>query len=1028
MLGLVFGAIRRRKAQAALLFLLGAIAAAGAAAAPGYIAASVQKLAAASVPYATAGERVIAVDADLLLDQAPPSQKLREFSDNVRAAMPLKGYRSVADMRLTGAIASTSTVLAYREDACAEVVVVGSCPSATNEVAVSGPLAESLGLKAGDTITYDMSAAKPLHVSLRVVGVFRPRSPYDPYWGISTGTTAAPQAGARLRDSLLLTDLSTLDGVGAPSADASVDLIATTEAFRLTDPQQILLASWRGTDVLLGDAYQVKSGLEPLADRVWTDQQLVLFGVPVGAVQLMVICWFALFLAVRQTGEERRPDVAKLKLHGARRRDIWVLIAGQSVLPLLFGGAVGLWLGTQVARWLGGEVVGAELNTIVLAAAVGAAAVAVLGAIIAALLAERRTVRESVADLGRRVHGLRPRWRSGVFDIAILTVALAGAYQLRTGDDSPAQLRGLTVAAPLLVALAAGVLTARLLPVLANAAAPSLLRARRVGSWLAAVHLARRSGRSRVLVLLTLAVAILANTALAWSASRGASLERARFEVGADRVLTVSAPSRSALLAAVRGVDPDGRFAMAATQTSGTLPVLAVDSSRMAAVMPWQSEYGVPEWSEVARALHPRSGSALTVTSGRLAVDATWTPAEPDAGAVAVVLRLVTSAGAPTTLTFGPLATGRRSYQAESVQCGQGCRIVSVELASASGKTSPAPPTPGSMVALHTLRQTGPDATVIDQAAFGDRTLWRNDVRPNVRVADLSTSGDGLRITVAPLLDEGTLSAAARLAFPAPVYALDAPTPLPVVAVGELPPVGEVGDPRAPIFGGAAAPIRIASRAYAVPRLASSANKRGTSAGLLTDLEYADRLLPAEPTVGTMQVWLNGSAPADVVERLGAAGLTVASSESVADRLGGLRTQGPPVALEFLVLVAGAGMLLALGSFAVWAAVERHLRGRELMALRWQGMPESTARAAAFGGYLAFVAVALVVGAGLALALRSVDRSSVFADDWALLPMPGPDKVVAPAALGIAAVLLGATAVAAGLAVLRTARRTQDRS
>jgi hypothetical protein len=351
--------------------------------------------------------------------------------------------------------------------------------------------------------------------------------------------------------------------------------------------------------------------------------------------------------------------------------------------------------------------------------------------------------------------------------------------------------------------------------------------------------------------------------------------------------------------------------------------------------------------------------------------------------------------------------------------------VVSLELASTSGQPNPAPPVPGSVLRLHALSQAEPAVTVIDQAAFGDRTLWRNDVRPNVRVAELGTSTDGLAITVAPLKPGGGDTAAGRLAFPAPVYALDAPTPLPVLAVGDLPPVGQIGDPRAPVFGGATAPIRIVGRAYGVPRLGSSAQTRLASAGLVADLEYADRLLPAEPTVGTMQVWLGPDAPADVLARLDAAGLSIASVDSVTDRLGRLRTQGPPVALEFLVLVAGAGMVLALGSFAVWAAVERRLRGRELMALRWQGMPERTARTAALAGYLVFVVVAIAVGAGLAFLLRTVDRSAVFADDWHMLPLPGPDPVTAPLALAAAALLLCGTAIFAGVAVLRTARRNE---
>ena len=142
-----------------------------------------------------------------------------------------------------------------------------------------------------------------------------------------------------------------------------MDFIATPSSFRRTDPQQLLLASWRGRDALERESYGFSSGLESVVERIWLDQQLVYFGVPVGAVQLIVLCWFALFLAVRQTGEERRLDVAKLKLHGSRRRDLWLLVAGQSAVPLLAGGLVGLVLGPFLARLAAGDVTGAALRT-----------------------------------------------------------------------------------------------------------------------------------------------------------------------------------------------------------------------------------------------------------------------------------------------------------------------------------------------------------------------------------------------------------------------------------------------------------------------------------------------------------------------------------------------------------------------------------------------------------------------------------------------------------------------------------------
>src|SRR4029450_9728812 len=80
--------------------------------------------------------------------------------------------------------------------------------------------------------------------------------------------------------------------------------------------------------------------------------------------------------------------------------------------------------------------------------------------------------------------------------------------------------------------------------------------------------------------------------------------------------------------------------------------------------------------------------------------------------------------------------------------------------------------------------------------------------------------------------------------YPAPVFFLDAPTPLPAWVAGELPPIGDIGDSRAAAFGGAVTPIRLAGRSAVLPRLGR---------GLIVDLEYADRLLPGEPTVGALQ-------------------------------------------------------------------------------------------------------------------------------------------------------------------------------
>src|SRR5262245_50120891 len=254
MLRLVIGAIRRRRIQALLLFLLGTVAAAVAAAAPNYIAAGVQSLSASSVEAAVPGERVIVVGATLPFDKpAPdnPSGQVEGFRRNVAQAMALPGFRTVVDARSSGFLfraptdTMTSVTLAYREGACAEVALEGQCPTAAGEIAIGGAVASQVGLRPGDTIQFaNQKNTKP--IALRVTGVFRARAPYDVYWGRSVSTPAAPVPGERLPNSLVLTPLSTFDSLGASTGSVSADLIATGAAFRANDAQILIGAEQDG--------------------------------------------------------------------------------------------------------------------------------------------------------------------------------------------------------------------------------------------------------------------------------------------------------------------------------------------------------------------------------------------------------------------------------------------------------------------------------------------------------------------------------------------------------------------------------------------------------------------------------------------------------------------------------------------------------------------------------------------------------------------------------------------------------------
>src|SRR5688572_14140815 len=127
MLAVVLSAIRRRPAQAVLLVALGFVAAAGAAAAPWYVAAGAQSLAESAARSAPVGERVVAVDGTvaLLPGSSTPAERV---VGAIRSQMVLPGFDSVADVRIRGRVNDVNAALAYRERACEMVVLVGRCP------------------------------------------------------------------------------------------------------------------------------------------------------------------------------------------------------------------------------------------------------------------------------------------------------------------------------------------------------------------------------------------------------------------------------------------------------------------------------------------------------------------------------------------------------------------------------------------------------------------------------------------------------------------------------------------------------------------------------------------------------------------------------------------------------------------------------------------------------------------------------------------------------------------------------------
>ncbi|MFI5909571.1 ABC transporter permease [Dactylosporangium sp. NPDC051541] len=990
--GLVFSALRARAAQAWAVFVLAVLLVTAAAAAPWFAAGAGLRAATADVEAAPAAERTVSVRRQTNAD-SDPQAALAAYRDTVERLLPgrdpaVPGFVGVtadmllerADSTAVGDAGPPKVSVAYRDDLCAHLQVDGRCPEAAGEVLLSVAAADALGLKTGDAVQFrNQARAKP--VPGTVVGRYDLADATGAYWGdplfratVDGGLDPVFTAAATFADAQL----------AGPTFAYTTEL--PVSAF--TDPAAPVADRLSRAQYAFGRAgLTLVAPGQQLAGRVADDRAAVHSGTIAGTLAAVVLCWFALALAGRQTARERRGDAALLKLRGGSRRRALRLGVGQLAVPLVAGIPAGLALGRLAGHLLGGSPGGLgtglgapfEGDAGLWLLAVLAAVVAVLGGLAAMAVGEFAVLRAPVAALLRRVPA-PGRARRAAVDVVLVVLAGFAAAQLWGS--------GLRTAVPVLVAAVVAVAAARVLATAASRAGAGALRAGRLRAGLAAVQLSRQPGADRLLALVAVAVAGLGAATGGWLAGFDARDARAAQELGAPRVLTVRAANPTALLDAVRRADPGGREALAAVvDRSLTPPVLAVDAARLQAVAGWRPEYG-----SLPALIPPGTDAAPpTVNGGRLVVR--LRNGGESAVSLAVLLQN-TVTGKRATLTLGPLPPGEQEAGAAVTGCAEGCRVVRFDLVQPPPATPPAgdghPAGGDAVVATLTIsevRQEAPAARVLDTAVLGDPRQWR-------------TATNGPAMQVSARQGELTLSLPdAALGFDDRVWLMPAALPLPVVLAGAAPDTWRLGDPAVDLFAGAV-PVRVAGTAPLLPVLGG--------AGLLVDLDAAQRTGAAASSPGTYQVWLAAGAATGAEDRLRAAGLTVLGTDDTAGRAARFADRGPALAERYRLFTATLGLLAAAAALAVAVAAERRQRGADLRALRVQGLPARLAAGAARAGSGAVVVAGVLTGLLAAIIARFLSGPALpyFADGWSPPDPPSPLPLLPLLAVGLGALLL----------------------
>jgi hypothetical protein len=503
---------------------------------------------------------------------------------------------------------------------------------------------------------------------------------------------------------------------------------------------------------------------------------------------------------------------------------------------------------------------------------------------------------------------------------------------------------------PGLLALGAGLLAVRLLPLVARAGVRRTGASTRVASFLAFRNVARRPGGARLVVLLTVATTLGVFAVTTWTISKDVRSDRARAEVGAATVLHMEPQQPAQLLDLVRRADPDGRWAMAAGQLrrAATPPVLAVDTTRLAAVTSWDPAWAGTSTAALTQALRPPVQPRVAVRD-RLAVSATSLPTvgSPPVRLVALLER---PDGVRIEADAGRLKAGSRTYAVPLTGCSGTCRLLALAV---RGEGLGNAYSGGSLVVSRITDGAGPVP-----ARLTTPGVWRVVPRTGATGSDSgddrrATAGDdGLRVQYQGLIANDDVV----------VEVADHPATLGALAGSALQPPFTEGSRQvflAPGLAGETVPARLAGTGD-LPRVGRD--------GYLVDLAFAADASPGLMGDVDPQVWLGENAPAGALDALRAVGGRVVGTETLATRRGELGRDAPSLALLLSLVAAVLAALLAVGTVLATAYVGGRRRSYELAALRSLGAAPRVLVRAGRREQLLLVVTGAVLGAVIGVA------------------------------------------------------------
>jgi putative ABC transport system permease protein len=974
-LRLALRAIRWRAAASATVFVVAVVAILAATVGPIYLPTVDQAVLARHLKDASLFERDVLISRHTELGYGGVDWDTQvrdiagEFASNRVFARPLSEEQ--VDVVYNGRDPLKSE-LASVEDLCRHVRIVrGRCisGSSTKETLISAKTASAEHLTVGDTLA--TTSTTGIVMPLRVVGVYRPVAPTGPFWepwylfqfGQPASPNQLPPGDASFVTSAMLSSktkrvLETLSAnVGLRPGDLGYDEIGAlreTLAHVNATVSRLDHRAGNGTPVAT-----VTTELSTILDETAKETSLARTLVTLATAQLALLAIFLLYAVVANMVTAQAPEVALAKLRGRRAGGVLLQSVAQPVALVLAAAPVAALVAWVIVRLLAGRVLGHSVQVGFPPAAYGAAALGVLGGVLAAVIAARRIVVTPVGAL-MRLGAAAPGSPTGllVADAAAVTIAVAGLIELEAGGVlNSGKPNPLSILAPTLLAVAAAVVVLRLLPFLARQLARWTRDSPRLVTFLAVRQVLRRPAEARAVLLVAVAVSIAVFAVATWADSSHNRSLRALNSAGAHTVLIVRPGAEvHDLRTAVDRADPSGQsMAVAYTNRDRLPPLIAVDTARFASVGAWVPANSPVPLSGVLRRLGAR-GKPVTVTGTqlRLRVDLISHPVQ----SVHLAVSFAEPDHNPVVRTIAPVVSGTKSYEISLPSaCAGGCHVTALDLSANN-------PGVGAIDAVvgASARTDGAWRPV---TSFGDHTRWRaGGTGPGL--VQIGSAGASLSLDVGQVSGYGwpsVVSAAIPAALPAVIGSAQA-----AVEVGEeIHSVEVVGLDRQALF------VDGVIRSVTLPRV-----DRG---GVMVDFGGALAVMNHRSASTTQyQVWLSSDAPSNMAARLARQHVYVQHTIQSATYRSALDDSGPAYADSLFLLSALAATLLAIGATAVGKVLSVRRRAYELAALEAVGVSPRTLRRATAAEQGAVFGIGLLVGlsAGIVGAWLALPSTPIF--------------------------------------------------